>query len=211
MRDKELKEKAKEYLSNSEPDFESINYAWVYENVCRLVEFHQQMSKETANERYEKAFKYLESLNYLPNESNLKEEAHLIKALKIAAGLNMKDNNPYYNNTYNISNERFLEILPEIYPELSMAVQATYNLVQRNPDIDNLCNSMDKFITKLRQVENITEEEIEYVKKNMDSLYFQYTDYKENWHGDYSGIERRLFMRIPSIKQAWRENLKKIN
>jgi hypothetical protein len=52
-----------------------------------LIYWLEEVDSLEAQERYEKAFAYLENLNYIPNESNLVEETHFIKALKIAAGL----------------------------------------------------------------------------------------------------------------------------
>ena len=106
-----------------------------------------------------------------------------------------------------IERERQLFILNEIYSELSVVVQASYNMLGSSSDaaferhFDLFC----KFLDKLHLVKDITKEEISYISDNMDGLYIQYTDYREGGHGNTGRIERRLYMRTPSIQNAWKE------
>ena len=91
--EKFLKEKAKEYLSNNEPDFEKFNYGWVYENVCKLVEFYQLIEKELMEKRYESALisltgnKEFKTLSEYETWFLSQWDTTLLKALKIATGI----------------------------------------------------------------------------------------------------------------------------
>lgn len=104
-----------------------------------------------------------------------------------------------------MTQERYLFIMNEIYPQITVLTQASYNLVDPSHEVGEIYNAVVMFNKKLNSVKDITEEEKSFINEDTNWHCIWYTDHLQGGHGNYNKIERKLFMETPSVKQAWKE------
>lgn len=79
--------------------------------------------------------------------------------------------------------------------ELRNVVQSGYNMLSKGRCIEEDILISQKLWDKLRSIEIISKEDIDFISKNTEGLYFAYT----------KDSKRKMMMRTPDLQRAWKK------